>query len=137
MLIDPARLAWGLAAAAESLGVRIVEHTPVTGVHADGRGVEVRTTQGAIRCDKVVLATNAYRPLLRRLRWSTVPVYDYVLATEPLTAEQLRSLGWSGRQGIADCGNQFHYYRLTPDNRILWGGYDAIYHFGRRSTPAR
>ena len=67
-----------------------------------------------------------------RLRWHTVPVYDYVLATEPLTAEQLAAVGWTGRQGIADSGNQFHYYRLTADDRILWGGYDAVYHFGRR-----
>ena len=40
------------------------------------------------------------------------------------------------RQGIGDCANQFHYYRLTADNRIVWGGYDAIYHFGRRVDPA-
>ncbi|HEX5288053.1 MAG TPA: FAD-dependent oxidoreductase, partial [Streptosporangiaceae bacterium] len=56
---------------------------------------------------------------------------DYVLVTEPLTAAQLASVGWRNRQGVADSGNQFHYYRLTADNRILWGGYDAIYHFGR------
>ena len=41
-----------------------------------------------------------------------------------------RSIGWKGRQGIGDGGNQFHYYRLSADNRILWGGYDAIYHYG-------
>jgi len=39
------------------------------------------------------------------------------------------AIGWMGRQGVSDVGNQFHYYRLTPDNRILWGGYDAIYHW--------
>ena len=66
--------------------------------------------------------------------WHTVPVYDYALMTEPLSADQLASVGWRNRQGIDDCGNQFHYYRLTSDNRILWGGYDAIYHFGRRLT---
>jgi glycine/D-amino acid oxidase-like deaminating enzyme len=59
-----------------------------------------------------------------------------VLATEPLTAEQLAAVGWTGRQGISDSGNRFHYYRLTADDRILWGGYDAIYHFGRRIAPA-
>lgn len=41
-----------------------------------------------------------------------------------------------GRQGVGDSGNQFHYYRLSADNRILWGGYDAVYHFGRRVAPA-
>ncbi|MEV6357333.1 NAD(P)/FAD-dependent oxidoreductase [Streptomyces hydrogenans] len=135
ILVDPARLAWGLAAAADSLGVRISEHTPVTRIREQGNTMHVHTPLGQVTTDQVVLATNAFRPLLRRLRLSTVPVYDYVLATQPLTTEQLHAVGWSGRQGVTDSGNQFHYYRLTPDNRILWGGYDAIYHYGRRIHP--
>ncbi len=132
-LVDPARLAWGLADAAESLGVRIHEGTWVTGLEEDGTGLAVRTSSGhTVRAAKVALGTNAFPPLLRRLRWHTVPVYDYALMTEPLSADQLASVGWRHRQGIDDLGNQFHYYRLTADNRILWGGYDAIYHFGRR-----
>ena len=51
-----------------------------------------------------------------------VPVYDYVLVTEPLSAAQLQAIGWEHRQGIGDGGNQFHYYRLTADDRILYGG---------------
>ncbi|HYR12892.1 MAG TPA: FAD-dependent oxidoreductase, partial [Mycobacterium sp.] len=51
---------------------------------------------------------------------------------EPLTDAQLERVGWRHRQGIGDCANQFHYYRLTVDNRIVWGGYDAVYHFGRK-----
>jgi glycine/D-amino acid oxidase-like deaminating enzyme len=66
-----------------------------------------------------------------------VPVYDYVLMTEPLTAAQLAGIGWRHRQGAADAGNQFHYYRLTADNRILWGGYDAVYYNGGRITAAQ
>ncbi len=135
-MLDPARLAWGLAAAAESLGVRIAENTPVTGLSRDGAGVRVATPHGDVRTGRVALATNAFRPLLRRLRLHTVPVYDYVLVTEPLSAEQLASIGWRHRQGIGDTSNQFHYYRLTADNRILWGGYDAIYHYGRQVRPA-
>jgi glycine/D-amino acid oxidase-like deaminating enzyme len=64
-----------------------------------------------------------------------VPVYDYCMVTEPLTAEQLASIGWKNRQGLSDFTNQFHYYRLTNDNRILWGGYDVIYYFGGRVNP--
>lgn len=130
--VDPARLVWGLAAAAERLGVRIVEGTPVERIRRAGGQIAVHTNHGTIHAQQVALGTNAYRPLLRRLRLATVPVYDYVLMTEPLTDEQLASIGWSNRQGLSDCGNQFHYYRLTADNRILWGGYDAIYHYGRR-----
>jgi glycine/D-amino acid oxidase-like deaminating enzyme len=135
-LVDPARLAWGLADAAESLGVRLTEGTPAVDVAGRRGGVAVRTPSGTVTAARVVLATNAFRPLLARLRWHTVPVYDYVLATEPLTADQLAAVGWAGRQGVADSGNRFHYYRLTADDRIVWGGYDAVYHFGRRIDPA-
>jgi len=130
-LVDPARLAWGLAAAAERLGVRIAEHTRLNDLRRDGRGVRAVTTSGTVTAARVVLATNVFRTPLRRTRWSVVPVYDYVLATEPLTAEQLAAIRWDPRVGISDSGNQFHYYRITPDRRILWGGYDAIYHYGR------
>jgi glycine/D-amino acid oxidase-like deaminating enzyme len=136
-LVDPARLAWGLAAAAESLGVRIHEHTPVSRLSRGGAGLDVRTERGPfVRAGKVALGTNAFPSLVRRVRLHTVPVYDYALMTEPLTAEQLDSIGWRGRQGMDDMTNQFHYFRMTRDHRILWGGYDAIYHFGRHVRPS-
>ena len=56
--------------------------------------------------------------------------------TEPLTPAQLASIGWAGREGMSDSGNQFHYFRRSADDRILWGGYDAVYHPGNRVTPA-
>ncbi|MFD4207711.1 NAD(P)/FAD-dependent oxidoreductase [Micromonospora tulbaghiae] len=141
-LLDPAKLVWGLRRAALDLGVRLHEHTRVTGLARDGAALRATTAggtdaaPGAVRARQVVLATNAFPPLLRRLRSWVVPVYDYALMTEPLTAAQRDAIGWRHRQGLADTGNQFHYYRLTADNRILFGGYDAIYHYGNRVTPA-
>jgi len=129
-LVDPARLAWGLRAACERLGVRIAEGTEVITLAREGTGVRLTSAGGSVRAAQVALATNAFRPLLRRIRPYIVPVYDYVLMTEPLSAVQLASVRWRNRQGVGDVTNQFHYYRLTRDNRILWGGYDAIYHFG-------
>ena len=135
-LVEPARLAWGLRAACYDLGVRIYEHTRATGLAEDGAGVVVTTAGGArVRAGRVALATNAFTPLLRRLRLMTVPVYDYVLATEPLSAQQRASIGWSGREGVGDAANLFHYYRLTRDDRILWGGYDAVYRYGSSIHP--
>jgi glycine/D-amino acid oxidase-like deaminating enzyme len=132
-LVDPARLAWGLRAASETLGVRFVEHTRVRGLRNYWAGVRVLTESGpVVRAPRVVLATNAFPAPLRRLRRYLVPVYDYALMSEPLDAAQLAALGWRNRQGVGDLGNQFHYYRLTADNRILWGGYDAIYHWANR-----
>ncbi|MGE5464110.1 MAG: FAD-dependent oxidoreductase, partial [Syntrophothermus sp.] len=63
------------------------------------------------------------------LSYYVVPVYDYVLVTEPLTSAQRESIGWHGRQGIGDASRQFHYSRTTADGRILWGGYDAVYYW--------
>ena len=133
--LDPARLAWGLAAGAESLGVRIHEATPVLGIDGDGAGVSLRTLGGRVRARRAVLATSAFPPLVRSIRRYVVPVYDYVLVTEPLSPEQRAAVGWKNRQGAADSGNQFHYYRLTSDDRILWGGYDAVYNFRNGLGP--
>jgi glycine/D-amino acid oxidase-like deaminating enzyme len=130
-MIHPARLAWGLADACERHGVRIAERTPATGLAAEADGVRIRLRDGVLRAGQVALATSVFPALLRRLRPYIVPVYDYVLVTEPLSLAHRASIGWQNRQGIGDSGNQFHYYRLTADDRILWGGYDAIYHFGR------
>ena len=135
-LIQPAALAWGLAAACERLGVRIAERTPATALAAEADGVRVRLQDGVLRADRVALGTSAFPALVRRLRPYTVPVYDYVLVTEPLSAAERAAVLWRNRQGVADSGNQFHYYRLTADDRILWGGYDAIYHFGRGQRAA-
>jgi glycine/D-amino acid oxidase-like deaminating enzyme len=131
-IVNPARLAWGLRSACIDAGVRIHDGTPVRSLHHVGDRVRLETPHGRVTAKRVALATNADRPLLARLRPFILPVYDYVLVTEPLTAAQLDSIGWKHRQGIGDSGNQFHYYRLTTDSRILWGGYDAIYHYGNR-----
>ncbi|WP_108251776.1 NAD(P)/FAD-dependent oxidoreductase [Planctomonas deserti] len=136
-LVHPAKLAWGLRRACLELGVRIHERSPVVGLDRDGDGVAVRTRAGRVRARSVALATNGFPSLIRRTRLLTVPVYDYALMTEPLTADQLTSIGWTGRQGVTDSSRQFHYYRLSADNRILWGGYDAVYHRGGRIRPAQ
>ncbi|WP_375424439.1 NAD(P)/FAD-dependent oxidoreductase [uncultured Friedmanniella sp.] len=149
-MLDPARLAWGLAAAVERLGVTIHEHSRVSDLHADGAGVRVTTPHGSVRAARVLLATAAAPPVLRRISAYVVPVWDYALMTEPLPADVRASLGWARRQGIGDAGNQFHYYRLTSggggsrgsspsvaqgDQRVLFGGYDALYFAGGKTDP--
>ena len=131
-VLHPGKLAAGLREAALRAGVRIHEHTPATALTKRDDSVLVGTPGGAVRARRVLLATSAYPPLLARLKHFLVPVYDYVLVTEPLSRAQKEAIGWRRRQGIGDGGNQFHYYRLTPDDRILFGGYDAVY---RRGGP--
>lgn len=134
-VVDPARLAWGLAAAAQAMGVSLYENSPVVGLRDHKDIVAVQAREGVINAKRVLLATNAYPPLLKRLKSYVVPVYDYVLMSEQLTPDQRASIKWLNREGIGDSGNQFHYYRMTEDNRILFGGYDAIYHKNSGMSP--
>jgi glycine/D-amino acid oxidase-like deaminating enzyme len=136
-LVDPARLCWGLADAAESLGVRICERTAVEAVQRSRGGVELETPDGTILARQVVLATSAFPGLVGAIRRRVVPVWDYALVTEPLNSAQRQAIGWANRQGVGDMANRFHYTRLTADDRILWGGYDAIYEFAGTVDRAR
>ena len=128
-LIDPARLVWGLEKACLKNGVQIFENTSATKLERTSKGIIVHTPYGNVHAQRVALATNVYRSLVRRAKKYVVPVYDFQLVTEPLTPEQMDSIGWKNREGLSEAGNQFHYYRLTKENEILWGGYDAIYNF--------
>ncbi|MGZ4298044.1 MAG: NAD(P)/FAD-dependent oxidoreductase [Solirubrobacteraceae bacterium] len=136
-LVHPGRLADGLRAAVARAGVRIHELSPVRALNRTGAAISVRAEGGVIRAPKVLLATSAYPPLVSTVRRYIAPIYDYALVTEPLSREQHASIGWTDRQGVADMGNQFHYYRPTPDGRILWGGYDAVYRYGGDVGPHR
>lgn len=156
-LVNPAELCWELLRVIRELGVEVFEGTKVTDVSDRTSTVQVTTrvnsapasgtassapgsassapgsaSVSTITAQRVALATNVFPSLLKRVSLHTVPVYDYALMTEPLSDEQLESIGWNGRQGIGDCANRFHYYRLSADNRILFGGWDAVYHYGRQ-----
>jgi glycine/D-amino acid oxidase-like deaminating enzyme len=134
-IVNPAQLAWGLRKACLDLGVRLHENTPVTHLVEEDKTVVAHSPHGQVRANKVALATNAFPPLLKRISYYVVPVYDYVLITEPLTPPQRDSIGWRGREGLSDGNNQFHYFRTTIDGRILWGGFDAIYHWNNGFGP--
>ena len=134
-VVNPAQLAWGLREVCLDLGVRLHENTSVTTLEENDKTVIAHTPHGQVRARRVALATNAFPPLLKRISYYVVPVYDYVLMTEPLTAAQRNSIGWQGREGLSDGNNQFHYFRTTADGRILWGGYDAIYHWNNGFGP--
>lgn len=135
-MLNPAKLAWGLKRACLELGVRIYENTRGLKMSSVGAGMAVTTPYGTILARRVALGTNIFPSLVKRIRPFTVPVYDYALMTEPLSAEQLAAIGWKKRQGLGDSANQFHYFRITKDHRILWGGYDAIYPYRGSSTPS-
>jgi len=134
-LVNPAHLAWGLRKACLDLGVQLYENSPVTSLEEEGDFVIAHTPHGRVRASRVALATNAFPPLLKKLSYYVVPVYDYALMTEPLTESQRESIGWYGREGVSDASRQFHYTRTTADGRILFGGYDAVYYWNNGFGP--
>ena len=127
-ILNPAKLVWGLKEACISIGVIFYENTKVLEVKDQKDGLLVKTPKGTVSCKKVISATNAWATPLKEIRKHIITIYDHILMTEPLTVEQLHSIGWKNREGLSDASNQFHYYRLTKDNRILWGGWDANYY---------
>ncbi|MBA4205866.1 NAD(P)/FAD-dependent oxidoreductase [Pannonibacter phragmitetus] len=132
--VHPAKLAWGLRRVALELGVRIYEHTPMTGVEDNGGTLTILTHDGRIKAPRVLFATNAWAAGHPHIRRRIVAVRDRVLATEPLTDEQLSRLGWKHRQGVYDTRTQLNYTRLTLDNRIIFGG-RVGYYFNDQTDP--
>lgn len=135
--VDPARICWGLKdVIVNQLGVRLFEGTRMLEVKPEGKtGMRATCSGGVIRSDKVLLATNAFTSSIGRIRNSVIPVWDYQIATEPLTDAQLDKINWGkpeSRHALGDHKNMFHYFRLTKDNRITWGGGGAVrYYFNR------
>jgi len=131
--VHPIKLVDGLLAEALRRGVRVFEESPVLRLGRSGERVLVETSNGELSAEKAVLATNAYSHHLRRaLLRRFLPLYDYVLVSEPLSAAERDAIGWRGRQGVTDARAFFNYYRLTADGRVLFGTSEAVYYRGNR-----
>lgn len=132
-LVNPARLAHALGRLAREAGAEIHEGVPVRAVRVSRpftAPVLVETEEAQIEAARVVLATNAWSSLFPSLASKQFPVFTYIVVTEPLDDARLAPIRWHGREGIEDARALIHYYRLTPDNRLLMGGGDAFYYLG-------
>ena len=136
-VVNPARLARGLADVVEHRGAEVYESTGLTSLEElDGR-LRIATPRGELVADQVVLATNAWASSTPWFRAKVVPLHTYIVLTEPIDDDLWDEIGWQRRQGVEDKRNFVHYYRRTADGRILWGGSDGvIYHPTRRIRPS-
>lgn len=121
LLVDPLRLVREEKRLVCSLGVQLYENTPALDV-VYGKDIVIRTPSGSVTCQKVAYTTNGYSHLFMHLRRKQIPAFTYMIATEPLSEEQLADIGWEGQQGVEDARNLIHYYRITPDKRLVIGG---------------
>ncbi len=137
--VNPALLVRGLAQAAVRAGAQIFEHTRVQKIESTPGGVAVHTNRGIIHAEKVFAATNAYLGnFLPHLQKRIIPIGSYIIATEPLPDSLAKELIPRNRM-VFDSLNYLHYFRLTPDQRMLFGG-RAIFkpeteHTVRESVP--
>lgn len=120
--LDPARYVRGLAEAALRAGAVIHEHTRVVRKEPVGGGQRLLTDRGTLTASEVLIATNAYTgSLTPRLQRCVVPVGSQIIATEPLPAALAAEL-IPRRRIIFDTKKLLFYFRLTPDDRLLFGG---------------
>jgi glycine/D-amino acid oxidase-like deaminating enzyme len=129
-LLNPAKQVRELKRLAQQFGATVYERTPVTEIQRGPR-FRLRTPGGVVMADKIVLATNAYSHLIPELHSKQSPAFTHMVVTEPLTPQQLGTIGWKNRQGIEDARNLVHYFRLTIDNRLAMGGSDVSLSYGR------
>lgn len=123
--LHPLKYCLGLAAAAQRQGVRIFENSVAVEISAGPTSV-VKTAQGEVACRYVVLAGNVYlaefsRGVAPTLAKRIMPVGTYVIATEPMAKEQAESL-IRNRYAAYDTNLVLDYFRVTADNRLLFGG---------------
>jgi glycine/D-amino acid oxidase-like deaminating enzyme len=128
--IQPARLVRGLARAVERRGGRIVEATTATAVGPR----RVVTDRGVVTAGTVVRATEAWSARLAPR--SVVPVYSLIVATRPMPAEFWDTAGLAGGQTFTDHRHLIVYGQRTADDRLVFGGRGAPYHWRSRIAPA-
>lgn len=121
--LNPRKYITGLAAAAEAAGARIYHEAPVAEIARQGDGFALSTPQGTVRASKVIVATNGYssEDLPGWFAGRYMPTQSSIIVTRPMTQSELGAQGWTSGQASYDTRHLLHYFRLMPDNRMLFG----------------
>jgi glycine/D-amino acid oxidase-like deaminating enzyme len=130
--VHPGRLVRGLARIVEAQGATIYEQTAATAIHP-GRVV---TPYGTVRANTVIRATEGYTADIPATHRLLAPVWSLIIATEPLSAEIWKEIGWAGHETLNDERHMIIYAQRTADDRIVFGGRGAPYRFGSRTGGA-
>ncbi len=118
--VHPLNLCIGEARAAVTLGATIHEQSPALSIE-EGKKPRVVTAQGSVTADFVVLAGNAYHFIEPRLRGYLLPVNSFIIATEPLSENQVANIN-PNDLAVCDPNYVLEYFRLSADQRLLFGG---------------
>lgn len=130
-VINPWKLVSGLADVVERRGAEIFENSSVINISERN----VTTKEGHVTAKWVVRAVESFGSQLNTMKRSIAPLYSLMVATEPLSAEAWKLIGWNNRETFADGRNMVTYAQRTADGRIAFGGRGAPYHFASRIKP--
>jgi glycine/D-amino acid oxidase-like deaminating enzyme len=130
-VIQPAKLARGLARALERKGVTIYEETRVLDWEP-GDEPRLMTDRGDVRATAIVLAGEAYLSQLQKTGRALAPFHSLMTVTEPLSDAQWADIGWENRETIGTTQYNVNYHQRTADGRIAFGGLGAPYFFGSK-----
>lgn len=122
--LNPRKYVLGLARAAERAGATIHGQTPATRIAEAANGTYlIETPQGRLRADHLILAANGYNSenLPDWMRGRYLPLVSHIMVTRPLSAAEKQAQGWTSHRVAYDTRNLLHYFRLLPDDRVLFG----------------
>jgi glycine/D-amino acid oxidase-like deaminating enzyme len=133
--VHPARLARALRKAVIEMGVQLFENTPMTGLNKATPN-RIRTPKGQIIAREVVLATNADLAAEPQVKAHVTVFSSFAVMSEP-APEKLQEMGWLGEEGISDMRMFVHYFRKTPDGRVLMGSGSGPISYGGSTTATK
>ncbi len=121
--LNPRKYITGLARAATAAGAEIFHDTPVKRIHQKSDGYMIKTPRGSVSASKIVVATNGYsaEDMPAWFAGRYMPTQSSIIVTRPMTQSELGSQGWTSGQASYDTRKLLHYFRLMPDNRMLFG----------------
>lgn len=137
--LNPRKFAAGLARAARDKGAVIHGQSTVTHIGRDSGGYVLHTAQGRLHAERLILATNGYsaETLPPWMAGRYLPTQSSVIVTRPMTDAELAAQGWTTRQMCYDTRHLLHYFRLMPDNRMLFGMRGGLAHTPRAETAIK
>lgn len=132
--VNPLALARELKRKIQLMGVDVYELSPIERIQK-GKNSRLEARTGSVKADQIIIALNGYMPSMNFLKNRVFPISTHLLMTKPLSSRQLANIGLDKCNAIIDCRNIFNFYRLTSDNRLIFGGGTPVFSHPDKNNP--